>query len=465
MVNNMKLMLMSGGSGKRLWPLSNDSRSKQFLKVLPDEERGRISMLQRVYRQLQDTPFGEESFIITNRLQKDLIKSQLGADVPTILEPSRRDTYPAIALACSYLYSVEGCPENTWVGVTPCDSFTSTDFFHKLTTLAETCEKQNASLGLLGLVPSHPTNKYGYIVPKEENGVSWVDHFVEKPETERAEALIEDGAYWNGGVFVFKLGYLIDHLRNHGCPVDYFELRDTYDTLPKTSFDYAVVEQESSMIVKEFDGFWKDLGTWNTLTEESGSQIVGRGTLSSECHNTHIFNELDLPVFVHGIDDAIVAIGADGVLVADKEKSAEIKSLIEDTSHRPMYEEGQWGHQRILDFRKNEENQEVLTSKLWLHKQKNLSYHAHRFRTEIWTIVQGTGWVAQDEIITKVKPGDVLTIPPEKKHALKAETDMEIIEVQLGESTSSDDIDMYFHTWAEIEERCIMRTTPSHQLK
>ncbi|WP_347862016.1 sugar phosphate nucleotidyltransferase [Salimicrobium sp. PL1-032A] len=460
MVQNMKLMLMSGGSGKRLWPLSNDSRSKQFLKLLPDGNNGRMSMLQRVFRQLQDTPFGNDSFIITNFMQNDLIKSQLGSDVPTILEPSRRDTYPAIALACSYLYSVEGCTEDTWVGVTPCDSFTSTSFFQKLETLAETCEQENANLGLLGLVPSHPTDKYGYIVPKKVNQVTWVDHFVEKPEPEKAKTLINQGAYWNGGVFVFRLSYLLDHLRQHNYPTDYFELRDSYELLPKTSFDYAMVEQEDSMVVEEYDGFWKDLGTWNTLTEESGPQVVGRGTLSDDCSNTHIFNELDLPVFVHGIRDAIVAIGADGILVSDKEKSAEIKSLLEDTSPRPMYEERRWGRQHILDFQKTEDEQEVLTSKLWIDEGKNLSYHSHRFRTEIWTIVQGSGWVARNEIISKVNPGDVITIPPEDKHALKAETAMELIEVQLGTSTASTDIETHFHTWGEIRERCIVRQTP-----
>ncbi len=180
----MKLILLSGGSGKRLWPLSNDSRSKQFLKVLKNENDEMQSMVQRVWGQLTSLGIENDAVIATSKSQVDMINSQLGNDVPIIIEPERRDTFPAIALAASYLYSKEHVDLDEVVGVLPVDPYVENSFFERLLDLEKALNSSNADLGLMGVTPTYPSEKYGYIVPDIEESTQeliQVSHFKEKP--------------------------------------------------------------------------------------------------------------------------------------------------------------------------------------------------------------------------------------------------------------------------------------------
>ncbi|MEB2274169.1 cupin domain-containing protein [Bacillus sp. ILBB4] len=454
----MKTILLSGGSGKRLWPLSNDARSKQFLKVLEDDNQELQSMVQRVWKQLENVGLADSAVLATSKSQVDMIHSQLDNKADLIVEPCRRDTFPAIALAATYLYSVQATGLDEVVAVLPVDPYVENRFFNRVKDLENAVHGSDAQLALIGVKPTYPSAKYGYIVPansENTNDYLPVNRFTEKPSEDKAATLIDEGALWNCGVFAFKLGYVISILEEKGLPTQYDELLKQYEGLPKISFDYEVVEKAEEIVVLPYDGYWKDLGTWNTLTEEMATSQIGKGVISEDSKNIHLINELDIPVTVLGASNLVVASSPDGILVSDKEASPRIKELVGEFDNRPMYEERRWGWYRVLDYTKFEQGKEVLTKRIGVDAGKNLSYQLHDYRDEVWTIIKGEGeFILNDKLIT-VKPGDVLQIKSGDKHAIKASTDLEIIEVQTGSQLIEEDIVRLFMTWEEITEHIL----------
>ena len=453
----MRLILLSGGSGKRLWPLSNDARSKQFLKVLENDNGDSESMVQRVWGQLKTVGLADSAVVATSRSQVDMIQSQLGESVKIVVEPERRDTYPAIALAAAYLSSVEYVGVNEVVAVLPVDSFVDDRFFQRIKELEDVLRATEADLALVGVTPTYPSEKYGYIVPRaDQDDLPFlkVSHFQEKPTEKQAQELITQQALWNCGVFAFKLGYILSKLEEIALPTDYLKLINKYATLPKISFDYEVVEKAKNVVAIIYDGEWKDLGTWNTLTEEIATPIIGNGAICEQSLGTHLINELDIPIIVLGLSNVVVAASPDGILVTDKKASPRIKELVDGFSHRPMFEERRWGWYRVLDQMKYENGQEVLTKRIGVSAGMNLSYQLHYQRSEVWTITNGEGEFAFDDVIYEIKPGDVLSIPVGAKHGVKANTDLEFIEVQAGFDLVEDDIVRIFMTWKEVVMHC-----------
>lgn len=463
----MKLILLSGGSGKRLWPLSNESRSKQFLKVLKREDGGMESMVQRVWRQLDKAGLADHAYVATGSQQAEMIKNQLG-DVPVVLEPNRRDTFPAIALTAVYLYSIEGVSLNETIAVLPVDPYVEDRFFPCVAELESVLEKSGASLALMGVKPLHPSEKYGYIVPREDedntliegsfasdsgasSSVPWklVDRFTEKPAQAEAAALIGKGALWNCGVFAFRLGDLIDLLIEKKIPLHYEELVKHYDKLPKISFDYEVVEKASRIAVREYDGCWKDLGTWNTLTEEMEPGALGNGVLYPDCAGSHVVNELDIPIVVMGLSNVVVSASPDGILVADKAASPKIKEVVGHWEDRPMFEERLWGSYTVLDYNVHGEGNQSMVRRLRIHSGKHLGYHFHASRSETWTIVGGEGEMVLDGSWRKLRPGDTVHIPPYAKHTVLAVSDLVIVEVQSGSDLAEDDVVTSAFNWDE----------------
>ncbi|MEB1806653.1 MAG: cupin domain-containing protein [Bacillaceae bacterium] len=447
----MKIVLLSGGSGQRLWPLSNDVRAKQFLKVLKNSSGVMESMVQRVWSQLGEVGLDSQATIATGKSQMDILQNQLGVDVPLVIEPERRDTFPAIALAASFLYSKQNVQEEEIVTVLPVDPYVDTQFFQRILDLEHTLVQTEADIALLGVEPTYPSSKYGYIIPKKEGQDNLhVGRFVEKPTEDKASQLISEGALWNCGVFAFRLKYVLDILRSMGFPVNYDNLYDCYPLLPKISFDYQVVEKAAKIVALSYNGKWKDLGTWNTLTEEMGDFVIGNGKISEDCNNTHIVNELDLNVKVLGISNAVIAVSPDGILVSDKTASARLKELLNGYNNRPMFEERRWGWYHVLDFSKTATGQEVLTKRIGVLAGKNLSYQMHKKRSEIWTIISGSGEFILDGVLKEVKPGDVLQIPVGAKHGIRAFEDLEFIEVQMGTDLVEDDIIRLSMDWKDI---------------
>jgi len=457
---NLNLVLLSGGSGKRLWPLSNDARSKQFLKVLEDKNESLESMVQRVWNQLKNVGLAESSVIATSKSQVDMIHSQLSNEADLIVEPMRRDTFPAIALAASYIYSVKKASLDEVVAILPVDPYVDDAFFNRVKELERVVQESKAQLALIGVTPTYPSSKYGYIVPAEEKEESKADYlsvnrFTEKPSEAAAADLIKHSALWNCGVFAFKLEYVISILEAKGWPTDYEKLLKQYSTLPKISFDYEVVEKTQDIVVLPYDGYWKDLGTWNTLTEEMGTVKIGKGVISEDSEGVHLINELDIPVTVLGASNLVVAVSPDGILVSDKESSPRIKELVGEFDNRPMYEERRWGWYRVLDYTKLEEEKEVLTKRIGVTAGKNLSYQLHDYRDEVWTIIKGEGELVLNDRLQMVKPGDVIKIAAGEKHAIKAISDMEFIEVQTGSQLIEEDIVRLYMEWDAIQEHVL----------
>lgn len=453
----MKFVLLSGGSGKRLWPLSNDSRSKQFLKMLRNPEGELESMVQRVWRQMNINELQDSIYIATSKSQVDMIQSQIGPQVPLIVEPARRDTFPAIALASTYLYSIVGVGLNEVIAVLPVDPYVQDDFFQEIKRLEQVIYDSGADLALMGVKPTFASEKYGYIVPQKERSNAeymQVSHFREKPPKEQAKQLIEQDALWNCGVFAFKLDYCIEHLMAKGLPIQYDEMLKQYDQLAKISFDYEIVEKAEHIVATTYNGNWKDLGTWNTLTEEMNVNVLGNGIVSQGSTNTHLINELDIPVTVLGIPNAVVATSPDGILVTEKSVSPTIKEVMKNFAQRPMYEERRWGWYKVLDYRKFPGSYEVLTKRLYIKAGKNISYQLHLKRSEVWMIISGTGEAVVDDQIRKISPGDVLQIPIGVKHCIHTFTDMEFIEVQTGSELVEEDIVRISLDWQEIEHFC-----------
>ena len=444
----MHLILLSGGSGKRLWPLSNDVRSKQFLKLLKDENGAPLSMIQRVFRQLSETGEWDSVNIVAGAAQKESIELQIGTDYNLIIEKERRDTFPAIALACSYLYSMKNVKADDIVCVLPVDSYVEKEYFSRLSYLEEGV-KQGYEYMLLGVKPTFPTEKYGYIVPVEMNEklsfekaalkteALQVRGFVEKPKADVAESIIERGALWNCGVFCFRMNKISEHLSvNYGITdFSHESVSRNFSNLNKTSFDYEILEKASNVGAVPYSGMWMDLGTWQTVTCEMSNICEGNVVVGETCKNTHIINDIGIPIVALGIEDSVIVASNDGILVSKKDESYKLKDMVNGISKRPMYERKRWGKYRVIH-----EGDNVLTKQLIIFQGQQLSYQYHNHREEIWTIANGEGELLLDGEKRIVRSGDVIKVGKNQKHAIRALTDLEIIEVQLGAQLVEEDI-------------------------
>ncbi len=470
----MKIVLLSGGSGKRLWPLSNEVRSKQFLKVVRDGD-GRVeSMLQRVHRQMQAAGLGDGVTVATGAAQVESIKGQLGEAVSIVVEPERRNTFPAIALSAAYLYFEKNCPMEETVVVLPVDPYVGEEYFRMLHKLDAAVQAGAADLVLMGVAPTYPSEKYGYIIPqagRDEKGLARnipgnhgegkegifpgtsregrlvgnensqllpVLEFREKPDMQTAGELIQKGGLWNCGVFAFKLSYLMGIIKNTIPCACYADVLCQYGEFEKTSFDYAVVEKAESVAVLPYHGEWKDLGTWNTLTEVMEEKPIGDVVVSEKCRNTHVINELSIPIVVMGAKDMIVAASPDGILVSDKEQSSYIKGYVENRDMRPMFEERSWGEYKVLDIAGGEDGTKSLTKRKKIREGERIAYQVHQNRAEVLTVLSGKCIITVNDRAHEAFAGDTYSVPAGVKHGVFAVTDTEVLEVQVGKELIKD---------------------------
>lgn len=430
----MNIVLLSGGSGKRLWPLSNDTRSKQFIKIFKTADGEYESMVQRVYRQIRSVDKDADITIATSKSQVSAIHNQLGENVGVSVEPCRRDTFPAIALAAAYLHDVRGISEQEAVVVCPVDPYVEEDYFEALRKLGERVGSGNANLVLMGIEPTYPSAKYGYIIPESTDNISRVSVFKEKPSEEVAKEYIAQGALWNGGVFAFRLGYVLQRAHELIEFKDYQDLFDKYDFLTKISFDYAVVEHEQHIEVMRFAGMWKDMGTWNTLTEAMESDHIGKAILNEQCENVHVVNELNVPVLCMGLKDVVVSASPEGILVSDKNQSSYIKPYVDEINQQIMFAEKSWGSFQVIDIEEGS-----MTIKVTLNPGHGMNYHSHALRDEVWTVINGRGRTIVDGEERSVGAGDVIRMPAGVPHTILADTKLQVIEVQIGSEISVHD--------------------------
>lgn len=446
----MQIILLSGGSGKRLWPLSNNTRSKQFLKLLIAPNGSKESMVQRVVRQLRESGIRDSITVATSQSQHDVIINQLGEDIPVVTEPERRDTFPAIALACSYLAYGQKCDTDEVVVVMPCDPYTEAGYFGTIRRMADAVDNGAAELVLMGIKPTYPSAKYGYVIPDtdaQDKEIFRVSRFTEKPDAATAQKFIAEGAFWNGGVFAFRLGYMMDIVARYMDADTFAEIRSRYGELPKISFDYEVAEKAQSVAVVPFAGEWKDLGTWNTLTDELSEHTIGNVVMDNESENTYVINELELPIMCIGACNLVIAASNDGILISDKSKSENIKTYADCLQRRPMFEERRWGEYKVMDSVEFPDGFKSLTKQLKIKAGKGISYQVHRHRDEVWTFVDGKGELVLDGVRSVVGRGDTVTIKKGVRHAVRAVSDLTFIEVQSGDLLVEEDIERFAWDW------------------
>lgn len=345
----MRLVLLCGGTGSRLKPLSNGLRSKLFLDLLPSGNGERESMIARLARQLQEAGFLQSAVFVTHREQAGMLRSRIGDGCPIIAEPERRGTLMAAALAAAYCRSVLGDDPDKPMCLLPADSLVDDAFFRRLSELPGALDRTGANIALVGTDPQAPTDRYGYIVPEgplPAGEAAGVVRFAEKPDREAAAALIRSGALWNCGVFAFRQRYLHAQMAARGLPFDYETLLRRYEAYEADSFDREIAEREPHAVVVRHDGLWKDLGGWDAFTSFLGAQVVGPGSVSDDSLNTHVVNELHLPLHVVGVSGIVAAAGPDGIVIADKRSSDRVKRL--PLFPQPMLEEDEKSSRRVL---------------------------------------------------------------------------------------------------------------------
>lgn len=429
----MNIILLSGGSGRRLWPLSNDVRSKQFIKLFKYGDNYE-SMLQRVYRQITTVDKNAKITIATSKSQVNVIKDQLGEKVSVCVEPCRRDTFPAIALAVSYLHDEMGVGMDEAVVVCPVDHYVDNAYYEAVKALQELAEQGNVNLTLMGIVPTYPSEKYGYIIPENSEHVSKVKKFREKPDIETAKKYLTQNALWNAGIFAFRLGYLLDKTHSMISFKNYHDLLDMYDTLKNISFDYAVVEKETSVQVMRYDGRWKDVGTWNMIAEVMADKIKGNAILDETCENTNVVNELNIPVLCMGCKNMVVVASGNGILVSDKARNGYMKPYVSKIQSETMYAEKSWGTYTVIDIQPGS-----MTVKVSMRAGEKMSYHMHNVREEVWTVISGKGKAIINGVEQELHIGDTITLAAGCKHMVEAITELEMIEIQIGNEISAAD--------------------------
>ena len=382
--------------------------------------------------------------------KRQVVINQLGDGIPVVTEPERRDTFPAIALASSYLACERKCSADEVVIVMPCDPYTEAGYFETIRRMAEAVKNDAAELVLMGIRPTYPSAQYGYVVPvpgNDESGIYRVSRFTEKPDVPTAGRLISEGAFWNGGVFAFRLGYMTDIVARYIRAGTFAEIRSRYGEFPKISFDYEVAEKAQSVAVVPFAGEWKDLGTWNTLTDELSEHTIGNVVMDDESGNTHVINELELPIMCIGARNLVVAASNDGILISDKGKSENIMAYADRLQRRPMFEERRWGEYKVVDTVEFPDGYKSLTKQLKIKSGKCISYQVHRHRDEVWTFIDGEGMLVLDGVMSVVGRGDTVTINKGVRHTIKAVSDLTFIEVQSGDLLVEEDIERFDWDW------------------
>ena len=415
----MNIILLSGGSGKRLWPLSNESMSKQFLRLLRDDKGNKESMVQRVFRQIKETNLKTNIVIGTNNSQVDVIKEELGEDIDIVVEPSRRNTYPAILLSCSYLKFKKNIKDDDSIIVLPVDPYTENSYFETLKKMDEVIKTSNSDITLMGIKPTYPSEKYGYMVCGNDNKVI---KFKEKPTLDEAKELLKEGAYWNAGVFGFKMSFIEKYLNENNIN-SYEDALNKFNELKINSFDYEVVEKTNSINMVKYDGMWKDLGTWNTLTEEMpsnhGSVITGEDN-----NNVSVVNVTDKPVVALGLKDVVIVTSREGVLVSNKEKSSYLKKYVDDLNDTPLFEKKSFGEYQVLEKTNNS-----LTKHIYMLKDKFYGGECIN-NNEVFVIVNGEcEMVINNGSSIFYKKGDTITINSNETYKIMAKTNTELISV------------------------------------
>lgn len=415
----MKMILLCGGGGKRLWPISNNVHSKQFAQLFDDGNGNYRSMLEHAISEIREIDPDVQVTIAAGRVQTEEVRSQLGFDVSLTEEPSRRNTFPAISLAASYLKDHDHVDPQEPIVIFSVDSYADRSFYESLFSLGEILDDGNTNLVLMGIEPTSPSDKYGYIIPASSDEVSAVRAFREKPDTETAKKYIEEHhALWNAGVFACRLEYLLRRADIVFGSSSYANLLQRYPELKQISFDYAVVEKEPNIAVKRYNGTWTDAGTWTGMCSLLKNKDIGQVVRDDQCEDTLIVNHLDFPILAMGVKNLVIAASRDGILVAEKDRIPDLKTVVDDVWLEPRVIGKRYGGKEVLHRSESSE-----TSLLTIRAGSSVTIKTDLGVRKTLTVLHGAG--------EKMKPGTIFTIQDGEKWQINADTDIQLIETMI----------------------------------
>ncbi len=456
-------VILSGGSGTRLWPLSRESHPKQFLPLL-----GERSLLQMTWLRLHGLPGAQSPLVVANEEHRFMVAEQLrqvgATPMALILEPVGRNTAPAIAVAA--LSAMAGGADPVLL-VLPSDHVIADEAAFRAAVMQALPAAEAGSLVTFGIVPTAPETGYGYINAATGEGVRPVLAFVEKPDALTAERYLASGEYfWNSGMFVFLASRYIEELqRNQPGMValarealakstrdaDFLRLDPaSFAACPADSIDYAVMEKTDRAAVLPIDVGWNDVGSWSALwsvVEQDGQGNAHRGdVIARDCHDTLVVSDKRLVALI-GLSDMVVIDTDDAVLVAHKDRVQEVKDIVatlkksqrpQVTWHRKVYRP--WGSYDGIDS-----GERFQVKRIVVKPGASLSLQMHHHRAEHWIVVRGTAQVTCGEKVFLLAENESTFIPLGSRHRLAnpGKQPLELIEVQSGSYLGEDDIVRY----------------------
>ncbi|GAB3509031.1 mannose-1-phosphate guanylyltransferase/mannose-6-phosphate isomerase [Pseudoxanthomonas daejeonensis] len=464
-MNDLLPVILSGGSGTRLWPLSREAYPKQFLPLA-----GELTMVQATWRRVAAIA-GRAPLVVANEEHRFVAAEQLqqvGATPEAILlEPVGRNTAPAIAVA-----ALEAAREggDAILLVLPSDHVVRDEAAFQRAVLAAMPAATAGKLVTFGIVPTGPETGYGYIKTAAGPQVRPVERFVEKPDLATAQGYVASGEYfWNSGMFLFKASRYLAELQkfNPGIlaaarlaweqatrDLDFVRLdKEAFAAVPSDSIDYAVMEKTADAVLVPLDAGWSDVGSWTALRDVSPQDANGNAhhgdVIAIDCHDTYAYG--DRLIALVGLDDVIVVETPDAVLVGKGERMQEVKEVVarikrdkrsEATWHRKVYRP--WGAYDSID---NGERFQV--KRISVKPGATLSLQMHHHRAEHWIVVSGTAEVTRGEEVILLTENQSTYIPLGVTHRLKnpGKLPLELIEVQSGSYLGEDDIVRFEDTY------------------
>ncbi len=467
-------VILSSGSGTRLWPLSRKQYPKQYLPLVGDN-----TMLQETILRLSGLNNLADPIIVCNADHRFLIAEQcqqIDIKNPTILlEPVGRNTAPAIAAAA--LQSLKNSDDAVLLVLSADHVIQDIDAFHQAINIA--CQQaQEGRLATFGIVPTDANTGYGYIKSTKEsiNGAYKVKEFVEKPDLKTAESYLEQGNYlWNSGMFMFKATMLIDELTTHSPEIvtsinnavnnaeqdlDFIRLdKQAFESSPSDSIDYALMEKSDNVVVISLDAQWNDIGSWSALHDigikDSNGNVIQGDVFTEDTTNTYIHANHHMVATI-GVQDLVIVDTPNATLISTKDKSQEVKNIVEQlqrqdreeqSCHRKVYRP--WGWYDSIEMGRH-----FQVKRLHVNSGTKLSLQMYHKRAEHWVVVSGTATAINGGEVLTLTEGDSTYIPIGVTHGLENKTNeqLEIIEVQSGTYLGEDDIVRFEDIYGRVKD-------------